>query len=644
MLSNRWGRIGTLVFAAPMLGVLSAGCPLPDPDPPPPPPPNPPQQLRAVATSPRTVHLTWLDNSSDEISFVVQRAPAQAGPWADVGSVAPNIAAFDDSTVRPDSSYFYRVEAVGAQASSPPSNIAFATTPAAAGSPPVAPSGLTATTTSASSIALSWVDNSMDETGFQLERALVASGPFAQIATLSANAVSFSDSGLAASTTYFYRVRATNTAGNSAYSVVASTTTQPAAAAPPAAPSGLMAAATASSVIALSWTDNATNETGFKIERGPAAGGPFTQVATATANATNYGDSGLAASTTYFYRVRATNAVGDSAYSAVASATTMPPVLTPPVAPSALAANATSSSTISLTWVDNATNESGFKLERATVAAGPFTQIATPGANATSFLDSGLSASTAYFYRVRASNTAGDSAYSNTATATTLPPCPVGGTRCVAGSPGSVETCTTAGWARSSCPSLKVCASNACRAVCDLTATPALPTLCAFAIGDGVNNGEWTYATSSLLSPPNTGGTITSTGGTAPISSSGTSWPYEWTISSQANAFASFKLNQFGTTPRTVTLWWKARRSGIITGYTNNYIVGAFNGATMIDSGVIGPVPYNWGVTGGTVGAPQNANFNYSGGWNGMMMSITGDGFGGAIDLLEVNWIKLTVQ
>lgn len=91
---------------------------------------------------------------------------------------------------------------------------------------------------------------------------------------------------------------------------------------------------------------------------------------------------------------------------------------TAPNAPSSLSASALSSSSIKLTWADNATNETGFKLERS-LDGQVFSQIATLGENTTSFTDTGLAASTTYFYRVRAYNGIGDSAYSNTAQATT---------------------------------------------------------------------------------------------------------------------------------------------------------------------------------------------------------------------------------
>src|SRR5262245_34535170 len=74
--------------------------------------------------------------------------------------------------------------------------------------------------------------------------------------------------------------------------------------------------------LTLSWSDNSTNEDGFKIERGPATTGPFTQIGTVPPNAASYTDSGLAEATTFCYRVRAFNATGDSGYTNVVCATT----------------------------------------------------------------------------------------------------------------------------------------------------------------------------------------------------------------------------------------------------------------------------------------------------------------------------------
>ena len=90
---------------------------------------------------------------------------------------------------------------------------------------------------------------------------------------------------------------------------------------PPAAPTGLTATSVSSSRIDIGWSDPADNETGFKIERSPD-GSNWSQIATVGSNVTAFQNTGLAASTTYNYRVRAYNSSGDSGYSNTATATT----------------------------------------------------------------------------------------------------------------------------------------------------------------------------------------------------------------------------------------------------------------------------------------------------------------------------------
>jgi hypothetical protein len=89
----------------------------------------------------------------------------------------------------------------------------------------------------------------------------------------------------------------------------------------PATPTALSAQALSATQVSLSWTDNAANETGYKIERRTGAGA-YAQIATTGANVTSYEDIALSAQTTYGYRIRATNAAGDSTYGAEATATT----------------------------------------------------------------------------------------------------------------------------------------------------------------------------------------------------------------------------------------------------------------------------------------------------------------------------------
>lgn len=90
---------------------------------------------------------------------------------------------------------------------------------------PLAPATLTATKASSTSIKLNWLDKSLNESGFVIERAPAATGPFVAIASVGASVKTYTNTGISASTTYFYRVKATNSAGSSPYSNVASAST-----------------------------------------------------------------------------------------------------------------------------------------------------------------------------------------------------------------------------------------------------------------------------------------------------------------------------------------------------------------------------------------------------------------------------------
>jgi hypothetical protein len=96
----------------------------------------------------------------------------------------------------------------------------------------------------------------------------------------------------------------------------------------PAAPSGLAVSAASSSQLNLTWTDVAS-ETSYKIQRS-IDGVSFTQIATTSAGVTSYSNTGLTASTKYYYRVIASNSVGDSGFSNIASATTLSAPTPPP--------------------------------------------------------------------------------------------------------------------------------------------------------------------------------------------------------------------------------------------------------------------------------------------------------------------------
>jgi len=182
----------------------------------------------------------------------------------------------------------------------------------------------------------------------------------------------------------------------------------------PAAPSNLSATSNGSSVVNLTWHDNASNELGYRIESKIGATGTYGLVTTTGPNTTSATINNLLEGTQYYYRLQAVNAAGRSAYSSEKSATT---VLK---APNSLSLTALSSSKVRLNWADHSSTESGFKIERSPVTDTNYTQIATVGANVTTYTDTGLSGSTKYFYRLRAYNSYTTSDYSPEKHVTTL--------------------------------------------------------------------------------------------------------------------------------------------------------------------------------------------------------------------------------
>ena len=370
------------------------------------PPPTTPTGLNATAASTSAINLSWTDTAGDETGFTVFRSTDDTN-WTQIGTTTSTT--YQDTGLGSATLYYYRICATNSSGSSGFTTPASATTQTA---PPAAPTSLIATATSTTAISLNWTDNSNNETGFFVERSTDDS-TWTQIASVNANVTTYSDSGLSSSTTYYYRVRANNAGGNSAYTNVSNATTQTPT---PGTPATFTATAVSTTEIDLAWTDN-SNQTGFFIERS-TDNINFTQIASTTS--TSYQNTGLSSSTTYYYRVRAFNGGGDSPYSSTASATTQTPL---PTAPSLLQATAASTTSIALTWSDNSSNEAGFFIERSPDNS-TWTQITSVAANTTTYTDSGLNSSTLYYYRVRAFNTGGDTAYTNVSSATTLTPVP----------------------------------------------------------------------------------------------------------------------------------------------------------------------------------------------------------------------------
>jgi subtilisin family serine protease len=177
----------------------------------------------------------------------------------------------------------------------------------------------------------------------------------------------------------------------------------------------------ASNELNLVWTDNATGEDAYTLER-KTGEGSYILLATLGANSTMYTDNSVIDGTDYIYRLKVINSLPNPPGTETVQAESQPVesvIITPLNSPTSLQAVPISSSQVSLTWTDNSQTEDGYRIERKE-GGGNFIQIAMTGPNITTFTDSGLSPSTNYTYRIRAFNSVGgDSQYSNEASLTT---------------------------------------------------------------------------------------------------------------------------------------------------------------------------------------------------------------------------------
>jgi hypothetical protein len=294
-----------------------------------------------------------------------------------------------------ETEYSYRVRATGSAGPSGYSNVATVTTPAGA------VGGLTATIRSNTRILLGWIDQSVGETGFEIERAEGCPGQdFTLLATVSANETSYEDDTAEPETTYAYRMRATSTGGNSEYTREACVTT------PPGDPTDVVPKTQSDTAIRISWKDLSSAETGYEIDRGvgcPAAS--FARLVTVGSDVTEYVDRSALPETTYSYRVRAVNQHGRSEYTAPVCSTTAP------IAPSGLVGDAMSPSRIRLAWRDNSGIEKGYEVQRTPAGQEDWENVADLPADSSEYLDVGVSQEAAFSYRVRAYDQNGRSRY-----------------------------------------------------------------------------------------------------------------------------------------------------------------------------------------------------------------------------------------
>lgn len=315
-----------------------------------------PSNTSAFPASEIQIDVGWQDNSSNETGLEIHRSTTGvSGAFSLLTTTSANVVVYSDQGLEPGTPYCYRVRAArvtGNKASYSPFSKTVCATP-----PLAAPSNTNASAVSESQIDLSWQDNSTHETVFQVHRSTTGvGGPFSLITTTAANVVVYSDQGLASGREYCYQVRAAGWSGNngiySAFSNTACAMTPPPSA-PPAAASATTAAPVNSSTVWVGWTDNSTNEDGFRIYRSTDGGAVWDLAGTTTYRGFN--DDGRQSEQTVCYRVEAFNVAGSASPSNMACTI-------PPAGPTDLTLTTVDTETVRIAWNDNSTVEDGYQL------------------------------------------------------------------------------------------------------------------------------------------------------------------------------------------------------------------------------------------------------------------------------------------
>jgi fibronectin type 3 domain-containing protein len=293
-------------------------------------------------------------------------------------------------------------------------------------SSPVAPSApqSLAATAGSGSVSLTWAPPANNGgaaiSGYNIYR---GTSPGAESSTpvATVSGTSFTDPGLTNGTTYYYKVAAVNSAGTSPQSGEASATPTGVQATVPMAPQSLTATA-GSLTVRLSWSapssDGGSPITGYNVYRGTSPGQESGTPVATNVTTTSFNDSGLTNGTTYYYTVKAVNAVGTSPASNEASAT---PQATAPSAPSGLVASAGNGQVV-LSWTvpnsDGGTPITGYNVYRGTSPNGESSTPLASNVASSNFTDTTAANGTTYYYTVKAVNAAGTSPASNEASAT----------------------------------------------------------------------------------------------------------------------------------------------------------------------------------------------------------------------------------
>ncbi|WP_080058168.1 fibronectin type III domain-containing protein [Spirosoma aerolatum] len=289
----------------------------------------------------KQIAINWTDMSENETGFMIEYAGNAGFSNPTSVSVSTNTTNYTITDLQSCQTYYVRIAAVKGADYSPWNTGQIELKPVL----PTKPISLTSTVVSSSQINLSWKYTTNTEESFELEFASNSSYLNSTKRELLKTSRSEMLVGLNSATTYWFRLKARNCAGDQGWVSDSAKTTEPSVITL-AAPTALTAMAVSGTQINVGWQDNATNETGYELQYSTeAVFTTITQSYTLAAGVVRYSLIGLEPGITYYIRVRAVN--GDAKSSWLTSSTT---TLTVPLTPTNLVARLISGNQIELTW------------------------------------------------------------------------------------------------------------------------------------------------------------------------------------------------------------------------------------------------------------------------------------------------------
>jgi titin len=352
-----------------------------------------PWNLTLTRITDKSFNLFWDDNASNEVKYEVWRQDGKNNAFFHLKDLPNNTISTNDVVNTDYINYGYKVRAVNGFGASAFSNIVYSS--GANGGD--APSNLVGEALGASSIHLTWQDNSETEDGFIIERTNPATGKFERLAVLPRNTTEYFDSGLSPLTTYSYKVASYKTSSISAYSNIVIISTYNRDVAPPA---NLKAEYNpAQRAVIVTWDDNTVYETGTIIERKETINGKYQTIGNTATDVNTFTDNDIVENKLYYYRARFTTV--ENFKTTYSNEDTVYIYVAPPTAPSNLNIIKFSDTTYSLWWEDNSNDEEGFELWRKAGNTGTYVLYKKLLPNTTAFNDTVLS-TVVYYYKVRA--------------------------------------------------------------------------------------------------------------------------------------------------------------------------------------------------------------------------------------------------